>query len=59
MDQSVFSQRFAVVDTETTGLDPSNCRMLQLGIVIARGDGTIESEFSTYVDQPKIGRAHV
>ena len=48
MDQSVFSQRFAVVDTETTGLDPSNCRMLQLGIVIARGDGTIE-----------IGRAHV
>ena len=52
MDQSVFSQRFAVVDTETTGLDPSNCRMLQLGIVIARGDGTIESEFSTYVDQP-------
>ena len=51
MDPSVFAQRFAVVDTETTGLDPQDCRMLQLGIVIARGDGTIESEFATYVRQ--------
>lgn len=51
MEPSVHTQRFAVVDTETTGLDPQSCRMLQLGIVIARGDGTIESEFVTYVRQ--------
>lgn len=51
MDLAVHAQRFAVVDTETTGLDPQTCRMIQLGIVIARGDGTIESEFVTYVRQ--------
>ncbi len=50
------SQRFAVVDTETTGLDPQSCRMLQLGIVIARSDGSIESEFATYVRQHIPGR---
>ena len=58
MDSAVQSQRFAVVDTETTGLDPQSCRMLQLGIVIARSDGSIESEFVTYVrqDLPGFGK---
>jgi len=41
--------RFAVVDTETTGLSPTTCSMLQLGIVVVRGDGTIESQYSTYI----------
>ena len=41
--------KFAVVDTETTGLSPATCSVLQLGIVVVRGDGTIESQFSTYI----------
>jgi len=57
MALSVDAQRFAVVDTETTGLDPHSCRLLQLGIVIARADGTIESEFVTYVHQRIPGRS--
>ncbi|MFM9137047.1 MAG: exonuclease domain-containing protein [Actinomycetota bacterium] len=57
MTLSVDAHRFAVVDTETTGLDPHTCRLLQLGIVIARADGTIESEFVTYVHQRIPGRS--
>lgn len=57
MATSLDAQRFAVVDTETTGLDPQTCRLLQLGIVIARADGTIESEFVTYVHQRIPGRS--
>lgn len=49
MSESVATMRFAVVDTETTGLSPTTCAMLQLGIVVVRGDGTIESQFSTYI----------
>lgn len=49
MSESLANARFAVVDTETTGLSPATCSMLQLGIVVVRGDGTIESQFSTYI----------
>lgn len=41
--------RFAVVDTETTGLSGTNDFVLQLGVVIARSDGTIEQQFETFV----------
>ena len=34
--------RFAVVDTETTGLSGTNDYVLQLGVVISRHDCTIE-----------------
>lgn len=49
MSESLANTRFAVIDTETTGLSPATCFVLQLGIVIVRGDGTIESQFSTYI----------
>jgi DNA polymerase-3 subunit epsilon len=49
MSESVANMKFAVVDTETTGLSPATCSVLQLGIVVVRGDGTIESQFSTYI----------
>ena len=41
--------RFAVVDTETTGLSGTNDYVLQLGIVITRADGTIEEQYETFV----------
>ena len=41
--------RFAVVDTETTGLSGTNDYVLQLGIVISRHDGTIEEQYETFV----------
>ena len=49
MSESLANLRFAVVDTETTGLSPATCSILQLGIVVVRGDGAIESQFSTYI----------
>ncbi len=39
--------RFAIFDTETTGFSPGH--VLQVAVVIARGDGTIEDSWSTYV----------
>lgn len=53
--QSVFANkslddiRFAVVDTETTGLSGTNDFVLQLGVVIARSDGTIDEQYETFV----------
>ena len=41
--------RFAVVDTETTGLSGTNDYVLQLGVVISRHDGTIEEQYETFV----------
>ena len=38
--------RFAVVDTETTGLSTDEDRVLQIGVVIMRGDGTVEHSSS-------------
>ena len=64
MSDSVVSQRFAIVDTETTGLFPANDRVLQLGVVIVRGDGTIESQFATHIKRlvlkpGRLGAHHV
>lgn len=41
--------KFAVVDTETTGLSGTNDFVLQLGVVISRSDGTIEAQYETFV----------
>ena len=41
--------RFAVVDTETTGLSGTDDYVLQLGVVVARSDGTIEDQYETFV----------
>ena len=38
----VATHRFAVIDTETTGLEPGSCRLLQVAVVLATGDGTID-----------------
>jgi DNA polymerase-3 subunit epsilon len=43
------AQRFAVVDTETTGLEPSDSRLLQVGVVVTLGDGSVLDEWSSYV----------
>ena len=51
--------RFAVVDTETTGLSPDDDRVLQIGVVVVRGDGTVEHEFVTYLKRLGWGLGHV
>ncbi|MEK7292247.1 MAG: 3'-5' exonuclease [Actinomycetota bacterium] len=64
MSDPVHSMRFAVVDTETTGLFPATDRVLQIGVVIVRGDGTIEHQFSTHIKRlvlkpGRLGAHHV
>jgi DNA polymerase III alpha subunit (gram-positive type) len=64
MSDLVSSKRFAIVDTETTGLFPANDRVLQIGVVIVRGDGTIEHQFATHVKRlvfkpGRLGAHHV
>ena len=49
LHDAIAGHRFAVIDTETTGLDPESCRLLQVAVVVARGDGTIERQWSSYV----------
>ncbi|MFM7526192.1 MAG: exonuclease domain-containing protein [Actinomycetota bacterium] len=51
--------RFAVVDTETTGLSTDNDRVLQIGVVVMRGDGTVEHQFVTYLKRLAWGFGHV
>jgi len=51
--------RFAVVDTETTGLSTDHDRVLQIGVVVARGDGRVEHQFSTYLKRLTWGFGHV
>jgi DNA polymerase-3 subunit epsilon len=51
--------RFAVVDTETTGLSTDEDRVLQIGVVIMRGDGTVEHEWVTYLRRLTWGFGHV
>lgn len=56
---SIEQVRFAVVDTETTGLSTDDDRVLQLGVVITRGNGTIEGEYVTYLRHLGWGFGHV
>ncbi|MEY3414463.1 MAG: hypothetical protein RJA79_1338 [Actinomycetota bacterium] len=48
-NKSLEDIRFAVVDTETTGLSGTDDYVLQLGVVISRFDGTIEEQYETFV----------
>lgn len=42
---------YAVLDMETTGLDPrEGARVVEIAVVRVRGDGTLVEEFSTLVD---------
>lgn len=42
---------YAVLDMETTGLDPSSgARIVEIAVVRVRGDGQVVDEFSTLVD---------
>lgn len=64
MSDPVHSMRFAVVDTETTGLYPATDRVLQVAIVIVRGDGTVEHQFATHIKRlilkpGRLGAHHV
>jgi DNA polymerase-3 subunit epsilon len=43
------SQRFAVVDVETSGLDPHRHRLLQVGVVVVDGRGTLIDRWSSIV----------
>ncbi len=49
MTRPVGSQRFAVVDVETSGLDVRRHRVLQVGVVTVDGDGMVLSKWSTLV----------
>lgn len=49
LPDAIARHRFAVIDTETTGLEPESCRLLQVAVVVAAGDGTIERQWSSYV----------
>lgn len=39
-----------VVDTETTGLEPGSARVIEIAMVIAGDDGTVETLFHSYVN---------
>jgi DNA polymerase-3 subunit epsilon len=43
------AQRFAVVDTETSGLEPRRHRLLQVGVVVIDGTGTVHDRWSALV----------
>lgn len=49
MDESLARERFAVVDVETSGLDPARHRVLQIGVVVVDADGRVLDRWSTLV----------
>jgi DNA polymerase III epsilon subunit family exonuclease len=52
---SIDDVRFAVVDIESTGLDPSRHRILQVAIVLVDRHGNVVDRWSSYV-KPRWGR---
>ena len=51
--------RFAVVDTETTGLSSDNDRLLQIGVVVVRADGQVENQFATHIKRRFLKPGHL
>jgi DNA polymerase-3 subunit epsilon len=47
--QSLKDVSFAVVDFETTGVDPTTDRIVQLAAIVVNGEGEIVEEFDTVV----------
>jgi len=45
--------RFAVVDLETTSLEPTDGHILQIAVVVADASGAVLSRWSTYVKPPR------
>lgn len=43
---------YTAVDVETTGLDPTTDRIVEIGLVKFLGDGTVLDEFATLVNNP-------
>jgi ATP-dependent Lhr-like helicase len=50
---------FAVVDVETTGLDPAVDHVLEIAVVRIGADGDVRDEFSTLVAAPTVGAVAV
>lgn len=48
-DSPISDQRFAVVDVETSGLEPDRHRVLQVGVVVVLGDGSVVDRWSSLV----------
>lgn len=53
--RSLDDVRFAVVDVETTGLDPRRHRILQVAVVLVDRHGEVVDRWSSYV-RPRFGR---
>jgi len=51
--------RFAIVDTETTGLSCDNDRLLQIGVVVVCADGQVENQFATYIKRRILKPGHL
>ncbi|MBJ7491256.1 MAG: 3'-5' exonuclease, partial [Ilumatobacteraceae bacterium] len=62
--QSMRNVSFAVVDFETTGLNPETDRIVQLAAIIVNGEGHIVDSFDTIVkpespDEYQHGAEHI
>ena len=64
MTNGIDDLRFAVVDIETTGLEPTESHILQIAVVLCDSSGTVEGTWVTYVKPPRwpfstLGPRHV
>ena len=53
MSAALADARFAVVDIETTGLEPADHHILQIAVVHSDSTGRVLSSWSTYVKPPR------
>ena len=49
MSSPVSSERFAVVDVETSGLSAERNHVLQVGVVVVDGDGVVLDRYSSLI----------